>query len=104
MRKLINKRGETLGETLCAVLVTGLAVALLAAMVSASSRLERKASQEAGALYGAVSNAESVEGTPENGNINVKIGTDEKTVSVTFYGDKDQAVSYRPTTGGGVAP
>lgn len=99
MKKLRNKRGETLVETLCAVLVTGLAVALLAAMVSASSRLERKAIQEAGKLYAAVSDAESVQETLGNGSVTVKIGTDpETTVPVTFYGGQDQAVSYRKTT------
>lgn len=108
MKKLQNRRGETLVETLCAVLVVGLAVALLAAMVSASSRLDRKAGQEAGALYGAVSDAEATEGTSADGNVTVIIGEAEGQpgveVPVTFYGDQDQAVSYRPKTGGGSTP
>lgn len=101
MKKLRNKRGETLVETLCAVLVTGLAVALLAAMVSTSSRLERKGVEEAGKLYSAVSNAESAAGTTETGTVKVKIGEEEKTVTVTFYGEQNQAVSYRKPTAEG---
>lgn len=102
MRKLRNRRGETLSETLCAILVVGLAVALLAGLISAASRLDRKAAQADAALYQAVSQAEGAAGSGTPGQITVAIGTGTKTVDVTFYGNKDQAVSYRtlsPTEG-----
>ena len=102
MRKLRNRRGETLSETLCAILVVGLAVALLAGLISAASRLDRKAAQADAALYQAVSQAEGAAGSGASGQITVTIGTGTKTVDVTFYGNKDQAVSYRtpsPTEG-----
>lgn len=95
MRKLLNRRGETLSETLCAILVVGLAVALLAGLISAASRLDRKAAQADAALYQAVSQAEGAADSGTPGQITVTIGTGTKTVTVTFYGDKEQAVSYR---------
>lgn len=102
MRKLRDRRGETLVETLCAVLVMALAVALLAAMLSASSRLDRKTDQAAGKLYQSFSGAEKP--TPEThietGTVSVQIGDSTVTVPAEFYGKPDQVVSYRVQTGG----
>ncbi len=97
MHKLRDKRGETLTETLCAVLVLALAVALLAAMISASSRLNRKTDQTADKLYQSFHSAENQNGgTGKSGTVNVQIGDGTvKTVTVDFYGDPEQAVSYR---------
>jgi len=95
MKKLRTKAGETLMETLCAVLVTGLAVALLAGMFSASSRLSKKAAQAAAELYDTVSGAERAADTAEDGHVTVEIDGTEVTLPVKFYGEADQAVSYR---------
>lgn len=102
MRKLRNQRGETLSETLCAILVVGLAVALLAGLISAASRLDRKAAQANAALYQAVSQAEGAADSGTPGQITVTVNGVETSMNVTFYGNKDQAVSYRtpsPTEG-----
>lgn len=100
-KKLRRKSGETLAETLCAVLVAGIAIALLVGMVEASSRLEHKAAQTAARLYQAVSLAEEAITeavvVPE-GKVTISfegVATDSVNIPVTFYGDKDQAVSYR---------
>ena len=98
MRKLRNRRGETLSETLCAILVVGLAVALLAGLISAASRLDRKAAQANAALYQAVSQAEGAADSGTSGQITVTVNGVEKPINVTFYGNKDQAVSYRVTS------
>jgi len=96
MRKRPSKAGETLTETLCAVLVTGLAVALLAAMISAASRLDRRTAQTAAELYGSVSRAEDpASETVGGGTVTVEIEGDSHSLEVKFFGNQDQAVSYR---------
>ena len=103
MRKLRDRKGETLAETLCAVLVLALAVALLAAMISATFRLDRETEQFAGKLYGAFSEAEKADGSGTEGTVSVKIGGDSANVDVEFFGNKDQAASYRTKSKSGGA-
>lgn len=100
MHKLCDRRGETLTETLCAVLVLALAVALLAAMISASSRLDRKTEQTAAELYKSCESAENPTTAADAGTVNVQIGSGtDKSVEVEFYGNPEQAVSYRKKEG-----
>ncbi len=101
MRKLRERKGETLAETLCAVLVLALAVALLAAMVSATLRLDRKTEQFAGKLYDAFSKAEKPQGSGTDGTVTVKIGEETANINVEFYGSGEQAASYRTKKPGG---
>lgn len=104
MRRLRDRRGETLTETLCAVLVLALAVALLGAMLSASFRLDRKVDQIAGELYQAFSGAEkpATGASGAQGSVSVRIGSDApKDVPVEFYGNSDQVASYRVKPEGG---
>lgn len=94
--KLRDRKGETLTETLCAVLVLALAVALLASMISATFSLERKTDQAASELHKSFSNAEKSGGNVTEGKISVQIGEESTVdVDVDFYGEKDQASSYR---------
>lgn len=111
MRKLRDRRGETLTETLCAVLALALAIALLAAMISAASRLERRTEQMADELYHAFSMAEKqandvpTGASPAKGTVSVKVGDgdEEVNVEVQFYGNREQVVSYRADAGGGAS-
>ena len=104
MRKFRDRRGETLAETLCAVLVLALGVALLAAMISAASRLDRKTDQAVGELYQSFSKAENPDSstypTEVDGTVSVQIGDENENVNVTFYGNKEQVVSYRTESEG----
>ncbi len=105
MRKLRDRRGETLTETLCAVLVLALAVALLAAMTSTSFRLDQKTDQATGKLYQAFSKAEQSlsEASSIDGTVIVHIGKDNDKkveVKVNYYGDSEQVVSYRAESEG----
>lgn len=104
-KKLRRKSGETLTETLCAVLVAGIAIAVLMGMVEASSRLEHRAAQTAARLYAAVSLAEEAKAETAEAPVGqvmitfkqdgTPVATDSVQYDVTFYGDKEQAVSYR---------
>lgn len=104
MRKLRDRRGETLTETLCAVLVLALAIALLAAMTSTSFRLDQKTDQATRELYQAFSEAEKpTADTSGTGTISVHIGDaggEGVPVEVKFYGDSEQVVSYRAKSEG----
>lgn len=88
MRKLRDRRGETLTETLCAVLALALAIALLAAMISVASRLERRTEQMADELYHAFSMAEKqandvpTGASPAKGTVSVKVGDGDEEVNV----------------------
>lgn len=102
MHKLRERQGETLTETLCALLVLALAVALLAAMISGASRLDRKTDQAVSKLYQTFSEAEKQDGTSAVGKVSVQIGDDPAIeVTVNFYGDPGQMVSYRIQPEGG---
>ncbi len=93
--KLSDRKGETLTETLCAVLVLALAVSLLAAMISSTFSLERKTDQAANELHQSFSKAEKLEASGTEGTISVQIGEESVPVEVDFYGEKEQASSYR---------
>lgn len=100
-KRRLNRRGETLGETLCAVLVLALGVALLGTMIATSSRLDRKTDLATAKLYAAFSKAEAQSETLQNGSVTVTVGSQEKTVDVEFYGDRQQLLSYRLKQEGG---
>lgn len=99
--KLRSRKGETLTETLVAVLLVGLASVVLASMIGAASRMSGLALERDKNLYEEITAAETQKDSGQNGDVTIKIGGSNKSMTVTYYGEEGQLNSYAYKKGGG---
>lgn len=90
IKKLLQKKGETLVETLVSLMIAVLAIALLSSCIMAATTINHK-SQELDEKYSAqLQEAEGMYGTPQPGEVTIVFGDGSYTnVDVTLYGNPD---------------
>lgn len=90
MKKLKDRRGETLVEVLASILIASVSVALLFGCVMASSHMDRRAGETDGDHYAALTAAETRSGSPVSEGVKVKIvnigNNGEGELTVDIYG------------------
>ena len=86
MKKLRDSRGESLVEVLAAVLVTALSIMFLATAVVSAARVNTRLTNADVAFQ--------VPTTPEPGDVQVKSGSYEENISVSFYKTDNNSYCY----------
>jgi hypothetical protein len=95
IKKLKNKKGETIVELLAAILVGTLSVALLAAGIAAAGHIESQADQSDTEFYEALSEAEAKTTPSISGAVaTVREGARTVSIPIDVYGS-DGVWSYR---------
>ncbi len=95
MKKLLNKRGETLTESLIALLITVLSAAMFATMVTAAVNIGSKADAAVEEFYEELSAAEAGS-IPESGTLEVN----DRDFTVEYYRRGDGLLTaYRSKAG-----
>lgn len=92
IRKLLDKRGESLSEVLVAILIVALSAAMLATMISAAVSINLKANEATDKMYEELTAAETGERIIRD---DATIFIDAQGIPVSLYGYEDGLMAYR---------
>lgn len=99
MKKLRNKRGETLIEALAAILIFTLATVALFSLITTATDLNRYAKESDAKTQEQLVAAEQGASNGQSGTVTLTLtsSSEEKGVQVTVYGDRDGGLyAYYP--------
>lgn len=99
MKKLKNRRGETLAETLVSVLIAALSALLLTAMATAAGNMDAAARRRDREFYEALTAVETKTGAPSRGQITIT-GDVNVTENVEVY-SSGGLTAYAPSESAG---
>lgn len=94
MKKLKNRKGETLMETLVAILVFTLSSVLLYSMASTATDINRTARQDDKQFQEQVVAVEQAKGSKTTGTVSITIGSGSTNVNVDVYRSGDLYAYY----------
>lgn len=93
IKKLANRKGETLVESLASIVIVLLASILLVTVVTVSVSIVKKSRQKLLDNNVMINNAEAAVAPEATGSLTITCGTDTYTVEVNIYGNAEKGIT-----------